>query len=211
MESAGTQVTVDGIPAPILYAQDSQVNFVVPWSAGTKGLLVVCVLREGESGCVDATGDVSEPAAFGIWDDAAKTFKEIVLNQDFSLNSPGNPVRRGGFITLYLTGTGVLEGTLVDGAVSGPSLQGIVADVRATISGERSPPGCTGIGGGPCSIAQLPMQVAYAGSAPGLVAGVTQINLRIPDTVPLGAQRIELRFSRTAGEQRVVATVSVGP
>jgi len=33
------------------------------------------------------------------------------------------------------------------------------------------------------SVAGIPAEVTYAGAAPGLVAGVVQVNLRVPDAV----------------------------
>jgi uncharacterized protein (TIGR03437 family) len=48
---AETSITVDGRPAPMLYAQDSQVNFIVPWStrtswAGVRAVAISSVQRE---------------------------------------------------------------------------------------------------------------------------------------------------------------------
>jgi uncharacterized protein (TIGR03437 family) len=210
-ELSGTRVTVDGRPAPILYAQFSQVNFVVPWVTRTDGLVEVCVLRGEETGCVDDTAESMSTAAFASWDSELRS-TTIVLNQDFTLNSSSNPTRRGGYVTLYLTGTGLLEGPLGDGAISGLPLQRITANTVANIEGEHTPAGCNSMSTGSCLIAQIPMEVSYAGSAPGLVAGVTQLNLRIPGASLLGARPIEVRFTpRALSSFPIAATVFVAP
>jgi uncharacterized protein (TIGR03437 family) len=93
-----------------------------------------------------------------------------ILNQDSSVNSPSNPAARGSLVSVYMTGAGALNPPLADG-VPGPSTAPFpmpVASVSATIGGVDAP-------------------VAFAGQAPGLIAGATQVNLQIPQTTPVGA------------------------
>jgi uncharacterized protein (TIGR03437 family) len=70
---------------------------------------------------------------------------------------------RGSIVVLYGTGFGMLDSQPADG---------ITAD-RAV----KTQFGVT------ASIAGVPAEVTYAGSAPGLVAGVVQVNVRIPDSL----------------------------
>jgi hypothetical protein len=53
----------------------------------------------------------------------------------------------------------------------------------------------------------IPVEVTYAGSAPTLVSGVTQVNLKIPETAPKGGQHFVIKF----GTQSAGASVIVGP
>jgi len=54
-EVAGTTVTADSAPAPVVYAQDGQVNFLTPWPIRTDGELArICVQYGGEESCVMA-------------------------------------------------------------------------------------------------------------------------------------------------------------
>jgi uncharacterized protein (TIGR03437 family) len=203
-ELAGTRVTVDGVPSPVLYAQDSQLNFVVPWSAKTSGAVHICVSRADQTSCFDATADTLAPASFWLG-------QGYVLNQNGSFNSEQNRVPRGGYITLYLTGTGTLAGPLVDGAVSVLPLQRSTATITATIDGDLDPP-CRRIFGGPCPLPpQLPVEVTYAGSAPALVSGVTQINVRIPESVPGGSRFLRFAFAPSSRGTPVTALVYVAP
>jgi uncharacterized protein (TIGR03437 family) len=193
-ELAGTSVTVDGTPAPILYVQDTQVNFVAPWSARTSGVARVCISRNSDTACMDAT---AQPTAPGIF---TSNERAIVIHRDGTLNSPTNPISPGDFVSLYLTGAGTWEGPLDDGSVAGLSLQKTTVPVTASIE-------FSCIGRLCIPPPAIPVQVSYAGSAPTLVSGVTQLNLRIPETAPNGGQRFVLKF----GTQRASAAIYVGP
>jgi uncharacterized protein (TIGR03437 family) len=39
-----------------------------------------------------------------------------------------------------------------------------------------------------CSVGGIPATVSYAGSAPGLVSGIIQVNIQIPDKAPSGPE-----------------------
>lgn len=84
-----------------------------------------------------------------------------ILNQDFSVNSPSNPAGRGSIMALFATGAGMMNPVPIDGQVTGDNPP--LADLPVSVE----------IGG---SIAQ----VVYAGAAPGLVAGVLQVNCAVP-------------------------------
>jgi hypothetical protein len=80
--------TVDGVPTPVLYAQDTQVNFIVPWSLGVGPVIPVCVIRERHR----LSGRGTAPAVAGTFPHQDRS---IVVNQDGTLNSPENPAPRG--------------------------------------------------------------------------------------------------------------------
>ncbi len=193
-ELAGTSVTVDGTRAPILYVQGTQVNFIAPWSARTNGVAKVCLSRNSETACMDAT---AQPVAPGIF---SFNERDIVVHGDGTLNSSTNPISPGDFVSLYLTGAGTWEGPLDDGSVSGFSLQKTTVPVTATLEFSCAGRGCT-------PPPPIPVQISYAGSAPTLVSGVTQVNLKIPETAPKGGQRFLIKF----GTYGTAASVYVGP
>jgi uncharacterized protein (TIGR03437 family) len=68
---------------------------------------------------------------------------------------------------VYATGFGLTTPPMTDGAVAGTPLPQINAPVRVLVGG-------------------VDALVLYAGPAPGLIAGLTQINLRIPTGAPSG-------------------------
>ncbi len=196
-ELAGTTVTVDGIPAPILYAQDSQINFIVPWRTKTQGDVEICINRGGERACLDATAVILNPAAFRYQN------LPMIVYQDGSLNSQSNPVHKGQYVSLYLTGAGALTGPLTDGAVWDLSLRHMIPTVTAWIYGDS--PYCTSYCEPPPT---FPVDVVYAGSAPFLVEGASQINIRIPELVPTGIRSMALSFD---GQVRDTVTIWIAP
>jgi uncharacterized protein (TIGR03437 family) len=81
-----------------------------------------------------------------------------VLNQDFSLNGPANPLPRGQVLLVYATGLGAV--------VRQGQLSVTTATVTALVNGQ-----------------ELPVQ--FAGLAPGYV-GLYQVNVPIPAAAPPG-------------------------
>ena len=90
------------------------------------------------------------------------------LNGDGSFNSPQNPAARGSAVVLFGTGGGTLDQAFPDGKLTGRQLMRVPGNVSATIGGR-------------------PAAVEYAGSAPGLVNGALQFNLRVPADAPSGS------------------------
>jgi uncharacterized protein (TIGR03437 family) len=102
------------------------------------------------------------PSAPGIFTlDATGAGQAAAINQNNTINGPNAPAPNGSVISLYLTGEGQTNPMGVDGKPATPPLPMPQLPVTATIAGQ-------------------PVTVAYAGGAPGLVAGVMQVNLQIP-------------------------------
>jgi len=119
---AGASITVDGKPAPILYAQERQINFVVPWSVRTDGARVpVCVTMNTVNSCLYAATAPVAPGLFTINGQIA------AVNPDGTINSPQHPAPSGSYVSVYMTGGGQIQGPMVDGGVAGFTLQRILA------------------------------------------------------------------------------------
>ncbi len=168
---AGVQVTFDGFPAPLLYVQDQQINTVVPWgvdfdyNSQYEGGPQVNVKVENVS-----TNTFTNPlaaAAPGIFA-TSPTNQAAVLNQDGTLNSPSNPAAAGSVIAIYGTGGGMTSPMGQTGSLSPLSQAPLMLPVQVEIGGQN------------------PAEVIYAGAAPGLISGVFQINVRIPETIVAG-------------------------
>jgi uncharacterized protein (TIGR03437 family) len=158
---AGTRVFFNEIPAPLLYVSDSQINAVVPFEVVFTGLQAqVRVDRNGTPAAQDQVrGSEAEPAVFYL---DYSSSQGAILNEDGAINSPSNPAKAGSVVSVFGTGGGATTPATVTGSiVSGPprSIQSL--------------PMSAGIG--PYSA-----DVTFAGSAPGQVAGVLQVNLRVP-------------------------------
>ena len=101
--------------------------------------------------------------------DATGTGQAAVINQDGTVNGPSNPAPRGSTVAVYMTGTGTLTPPIADGSV-GPSSPPFPAPVQ-TITAQIGP---------------LPALVVFAGQAPTLIAGATQVNVQVPLDAPTG-------------------------
>ena len=108
----------------------------------------------------------SEPGLFTA--DGSGMRQGAILNQDSTANSPANPAAAGSVVVLYGTGEGLTDPAGVDGRLAAEVLPRPRLPVSVRIGGREA-------------------AVVYAGAAPGLVAGVLQINVRVPPEVTPGS------------------------
>jgi uncharacterized protein (TIGR03437 family) len=95
-------VTSNGIPAPLLYSSDGQINAIAPFEIQGASTANVCVLFQGSStNCI--TLDVSNTAP-GIF--SLPSGYGAAVNRDGTINSPQNPAAMGSIVSLYVTGLG---------------------------------------------------------------------------------------------------------
>ncbi len=114
-----------------------------------------------------------------------------ILNQDGTANSPANPAPVGSFVALFATGMGRYDQEQQAGNISPQyPLPRVKANVAVTIGGQ-------------------PAHVDYAGGAPGLTTGLTQINVLVPDGISGPELEVELLVDgvSTSGTQRVTMAV----
>jgi uncharacterized protein (TIGR03437 family) len=158
---AGTQVTFNGVPAPLLYASGYVVSAIVPFEIAGSNQTAVQVSAGGSNSSLQ-TFAVAASAPGIFTNDSSGSGQASVLNQDFSLNSATNPAAPGSVIVVYATGGGQTNPAVATGATSSAAQS--TASVSATIGGQ-------------------PARVEYAGQAPGEVAGAMQVNLQVPSGV----------------------------
>jgi uncharacterized protein (TIGR03437 family) len=162
---AGTQVMIGGLPAPLTYAQKDQINAVVPYLMGSYPSLQI--LRDGALvGAIQLSAIAADPGVFYLPDPSqplGTMSLAAALNQDGTINSAEKPSKFGSIVAIYATGFGPMDPTPEDGSVP---LQ-ILPQPRMPV---RVPAGAP----------QQELEVLYAGQAPALVAGVMQINFRLP-------------------------------
>ncbi len=134
---AGVEVLVNGFPAPLLYVQAFQINAVVPYALyNSLGDSVnIQVYYNGVAGTV--IGDLvlmSAPAIFSLGNGQG-----AILNEDNSVNGPGNPAAKGSTIQIYATGEGPLIPDGVDGEIVGASsLPQPISSVSVKIGGVKA-------------------------------------------------------------------------
>lgn len=172
---AGTEVLFNGIPAPLLYVASRQINTVVPFEAHGQ-TITIQIQRNGMSapalGVPEGNGT---PGVFTVSEQPGT--QGLILNQDGTLNSPANPATLGSIISLFCTG--------VLGGLTPPEMDGQITPI--------SPPPITLVQPGAGVTAEFAGvfpygvdNVVWAGAAPGLVAGVTQLNVQLPTSLPSG-------------------------
>jgi uncharacterized protein (TIGR03437 family) len=176
--SGGVSVAVNGIPAPIFYVREDQINVQIPYEVNTQAPASMTVSYNGVPGA---------PTLVPIAANAPRLYPGIV-NQDGTLNSPGNPAAAGSVIVLFATGQGVTNPAAITGAAAAPPYSPPAASVRVTIGGQDA-------------------TVLFAGLAP-LTAGLMQINARLPAGVgPNAAITVNLMVGGVASQQGVTLAV----
>jgi uncharacterized protein (TIGR03437 family) len=173
------QVTVAGIPAPLLYVSPAQINFQVPGATPVGDVQEIQVTR-ASTGQVLASWlfriDSVSPGLFTA--DATGSGQLLAVNQDGSINDATHPAKAGTYISLYGTGPGAISGLPPDGQPA----QGII--------NTDSRPGV--FINGPDFIPDGDVQ--FSGLAPGYV-GLWQINAKIPANVPSGDVRVFIQMN----------------
>jgi uncharacterized protein (TIGR03437 family) len=175
----------------VLYASDCQINAVVPFEV-IPGLNTFVTVEAADQ-TIGPVKLLVVPAAPGLFTTNEQgTGQAAVLNQDNTLNSVSNPAVRGTIIAVYLTGAGALSPALADGSFGPltPPFPAPVADIGASIDG-------------------IPADVLFDGQAPGLIAGATQVNVRVPDNSPTGVVPVTIFAAGYASQVSDRVTIAV--
>jgi uncharacterized protein (TIGR03437 family) len=189
----GVQVLFNGIPAPMIYAGSTQISAVVPYEMANVANPSVWIAYAGRASVAYPLSlGASAPALFA--QNASGSGPGAILNQDNSLNGPGNPAAKGSIVQMFMTGEGQTYPQGVTGKITTVTLPPQVTPAPVL-------PITVGIG---VDTALL----TYAGEAPGMVAGVMQLNAQIPQYAPSGALKITLWNGTNASPQSGI-TVSV--
>src|SRR6185437_3117287 len=175
--------TFNGMPAPVVYASSAAISTIAPF--GVNNLEHVAI-QIGVNGVMSAVQNVpvavAAPGIFSV--DSTGRGPGAILNADYSLNSEQNPAAAGSVVAVYATGGGMTIGQNATGRTADVAAS-LAAPVSATVGGE-------------------PAAVIYAGSAPGEVNGVVQVNIQLPPNMT-GTQPVIL----TVGGISSPATVTI--
>jgi uncharacterized protein (TIGR03437 family) len=162
--AAGVQVQINGMNMPLLYVSANQIHAVVPMEVIT-----------GAGATVRVINGTTVSAGYPVWivPSAPQVFPTI-SNQDGTVNSGKNPAKSNSFVTLYATGWQSSFSPLADGQV-------------ATVAQDACLGNCI------VSVQNVPNSaVVYGGDAPGIVAGVTQFNIKLGTTIGTGGAAVSL-------------------
>ena len=189
----GVQVLFNGIPAPMIYAGSTQVSAVVPYEMASVSNPAVWIDFAGQtSNAYQLSVAAAAPGLFA--QNAAGSGPGSILNQDNSLNGPGHAAAKGSIVQVYMTGEGQTNPQGVTGKITTATLP---------------PPQVTPAPVQPISvlIGGQPANYAYAGEAPGFVAGLMQLNVQIPANAPSGALSIQVSIGGNMSQSGITVTV----
>lgn len=164
-----TQVAVNGVSAPLWYADSNQINFQVPFESPLQGQASVVVTRGGvASSPMNVTLTSYAPSVF-TYQRSSGIFDPIIVHSaNNQLVTPGDPAMPGEYLVVY--GTGIGDLTVVP-ATDAPSPTSPPATAKvtptATIGGVNTP-------------------VAFAGLTPGAI-GLAQFNIQVPNNLSSGS------------------------
>ncbi len=181
----GTSVSINGTPAPLLFVSATQINAQAPLETalGTAALIVQNGALQSEPAKVEVTA-----VAPGILALPGGSHALAVNYPGGALNGSQDPVHPGEYVVLYLTGQGLVDHPVANGAESpADPLSLPLATVRAKLGGK-------------------PAVVAFAGLAPGFV-GLLQLNLLVPDT-PGGEQPLEVTVGGVAANTTTLSVAA---
>jgi len=189
-DAGGTQVLFDGIPAPVLYSSAGQVAALVPYSVdGKAGTQVIVKNGANTSDPVALPVTSAAPSIFSA--DTSGAGQGVILNSDLTVNSASKPAGQGSVIVIYATGEGQTAPAGIDGQIAnGPDYPKPAPPKSVTVT----------IGG-------VSAEVLYAGAAPQLVAGVMQINARIPSNTPSGDIPVEVSVAGAKSQPGITVAV----
>ncbi|MFN7995771.1 MAG: protease pro-enzyme activation domain-containing protein [Bryobacteraceae bacterium] len=175
-QQAGVTVTINGKTAPFYYVSPGQLNVQIPYEVAANSTAVLTVNNNGRVASSSFTVAATAPAIFTFNGGAPVPFTSAA---------------RGQIITLYLTGAGAVSPAVQTGAApaAGTALSALPAPVAsAQVSVGGQPSGTTFVG------------------IPWGLAGVVQINYRVPTQAPLGAQPVVVNIG---GVDSASATLQV--
>ena len=188
----GVQVLFNGTPAPMIYASSTQLSAVVPYEMALISNPSVWIAYAGQtSNAYPLTVAATAPGLFA--QNASGSGAGAILNQDNSLNGPNHPAAKGSIVQMFMTGEGQTTPLGITGKITGVSLP---------------PPQVTPAPVQPILVSTGGQALyTYAGEAPGMVAGVMQLNVQIPSGVPSGAMEVLVSIGGVSSQNSITVSI----
>jgi uncharacterized protein (TIGR03437 family) len=188
----GVQVLFNGTPAPMIYASSTPVSAVVPYEMALISNPSVWIAYAGQtSNAYPLTVAATAPGLFA--QNSAGSGAGAILNQDNSLNGPSHPAAKGSIVQMFMTGEGQTTPLGITGKITGVTLP---------------PPQVTPAPVQPILVSTGGQALyTYAGEAPGMVAGVMQLNVQIPAGVPSGPLEVLVSIGGVSSQKGITVSV----
>jgi len=161
-ELGSVSVTLNNRSLPLLYVSGTQINAQLPFDVSGPVTLRVTT-PNAASAEVQATVAEVAPAIFN----------GAILRRDFTVVNFNAPADPGEFISVYLTGLGRVNGSIVAGQAA-PTTQLLTVRVPVEVR-----------------IGDLTVTAAFAGLAPGFV-GLYQVNAQVPEGIEGGSHPLRI-------------------
>ena len=186
----GVTVTINNIPAPIIYTSGSETSVQVPDG------LIPSPFTESAFIVVQTPGQTSQsfyvplvqtaPGLFAA--NAGGTGQLAAMNQDGSENSATNAATAGSTVTMYATGEGITAPPGIDGAIQTQGARAPILPVALTIGGQ-------------------PAQLVSAGTPVGELSGLMVVRAIVPGGLTPGAVPVVLKVGSVNTTQSVTISV----
>ena len=188
-ELSGVRVLFDGYPSPMVYAVENQVSAVVPYFIAGNPTTGIQVEYEGRVSKT-VTLPVRDCAPGILTLDGSGQGQGAILNLDYSVNGPSNPIEKGSYVMIYATGGGVMVPPAEDGQIVTSNYPEISLPVKVFIGGVQA-------------------EVTYAGAAPWLINGAIQLNAKVPENLASnGAMSVRFTVGEDRSQQGVILWVA---
>jgi len=184
---AGTTVYFGNYAAPLFYVSANQISAIVPYEVSGSQVQVFVKYNGDLSATFPASLATAVPAIFADLSGQAAAIN--IQNGLYAYNNAAHPLNAGDYVELYLTGTGQTNPPSVDGQLTPDANELVAATVTVSIGGKTVKP-------------------SYAGGAPGIVAGLTQVNVQIPSGLAAGAVAVSVQVGNVATQPGVTIAVS---
>jgi uncharacterized protein (TIGR03437 family) len=149
----GVEVTFDGVAVPLLAVSAQEIDLVVPFELATRSVTTIQVVYNGvRSNAVQVGVNSSDVQILGVY------------NSDFTPNSASNPAPAGSVMELYIAGVGQSSPPSQDGQVNAAPYRSLGQTPQLIAYGDTT----------------TTLTVTNATAAPGLAAGIFQINFIAP-------------------------------
>jgi len=189
---AGTQVTFNGTPAPIIYTSSGLVTVVAPYEITGSSTANISLTYQGSTFTASMPVAATVPAIFTS--NMSGTGQAAAVNvADGTINSAVHPAHLGTFIELYANGAGY---------------------TTAPVDGQPTPISC-GVACLPTPLLPVTVKIgnqivtpSYAGGAPTLIAGVMQVNVQIPTTLITGPTLVQIMVNGYPSQPGVIINIA---
>jgi uncharacterized protein (TIGR03437 family) len=213
----GVQVTINGIPAPILEAGANEILVQVPFETTAATAQIQVSYKGAVSNTISTLVNLTTPGIFT--NPVGGVNRATAYHPNGTLVNPAHPAKVNEVVSVYLTGLGDVSPTVVNGSVGPTITPSVPINMLAFyIDSIAATPTFVGLAPGLPAIYELKITIP-AGVATGDVfldvAGPdsysTQALLSVTSTTPTSAESPEARKSRMPRQKGSYTPPRVGP